>query len=273
MKNTIITTIKGYLKKVETLSKADYNISSKVGLSRLLEEIEKQRNPKLFKEAILKSAQLYYDGLIENPAPSGVWISQLETLDAIIDCTRETVGSFYEDHKKIPFDKIYERIAPHKSRLIKYGSRHACKYRHLAAYGRQIVDFSKDLSNALKWEKIDLIIPIASGGFEPAAFMADSLEVDEIFPVRYSSVSRKDKEVLIPAQAPLNYSENRISGNRVLIVDDLIEKGTTANNVIDWTKKYNPAQIYFTSVTGRKDLNHLNLCQRKDSEYLYDCEK
>jgi hypoxanthine phosphoribosyltransferase len=103
-------------------------------------------------------------------------------------------------------------------------------------------------------EPIDLIIPVASGGFEPAAIIAYYLGISKMFPVRFSVSSRKDKRVLVPSQAPRNYSAKNIADKTVLIVDDVVATGTTTQKLTDWIRKFDPAKIYFAIVRPKEEI-------------------
>ena len=185
-----------------------------VHLSGLLKEIESQRDPNNFKEALLSSIQLYFDGLVEGrselPNPE-VWAEQLETLNALLRATGTTVSAFYRKNSEIPFDEVREVIMPYDSRLIKHGSKSEYKERHLAGKEQQVGNYAANIADVLESEEVDLIMPVASGGFEPALLTADYLGLKHIFPIRYSRVSRNDNGVLVPAQAPRDYPQQQIT--------------------------------------------------------------
>jgi len=245
-------------------------------LPDLLKEIESQRNPHEFKEVVLGCIQLYYDGLVELETPSNnpeIWEQQLETLNAMLAGVQMTVAAFYRQDRDIPFDQVLEVIMPHDSFLIEYGSQKEKKIRHLSREGVAVREYAINVAATLKDGEIDVIMPIASGGFEPAALTASYLGISQMFPVRYSRVSRGDKDVLVPTEAPADYAEQQISGKRVLMVDDIIASGATVSKLMEWiTKGYTPREIQFAVVHSDHNSNFhrsLGLYQDHESPYLF----
>jgi len=243
----------------------------------LLEIIESQQDPVNFKEAVLSGVQLYFDGLVErrNETPNPeIWGEQLETLNALLKGVRMTVASYYRQDRDVPFDEVREIVLPHGSKIIRHGSRDLCRTRHLAGQDLLVKEGILETIDALGGEKVDLIIPVASGGFESAVLMADYLGVDNVFPARYSIFSRNDREVLLPGNAPLNYPKQQISKKGVLIMDDIVSSGATACKMTQWAKKYNPTKVYFSVASGTsKDLRDHKLFRHNDSDYLLELEE
>ena len=175
--------------------------------------------------------------------------------------------------ENVPFSDVREVVLPHESALIKYGSKKECKYRHLCGDEDFVGPQISELSEALKDEGVNLIISIASGGFEPAALTADYLGVNQIFPVRYSHLSHYDKKVLVPQYTPDNYSQRQIQGKAVLIIDDIFDTGRTASAITKWAKKHGPTKIYFAfvrKIVGDKNfLSNPDMHQSENYRYLY----
>lgn len=250
-------------------------LTRKLTLVDLLDRVGTYKNPGRFKEVMLRIAQLYFDGLIEQKDPSRnpmIWLEQKEALEAILTGVRQTVSGFYRKNGEIPFLEIRELIRAHEKGIIFHGSSAKCKYRHLEAQERNVADYAISVASALSGEEIDLVIPIASGGFEPAILTADYLGVPQIFPVRCSRVSRADNEVLTPNQAPENYTRDKIIGKRILIVDDIVSSGGTIDVVTNWLKTLNPARLYFAAVkfeNRAKTLNNEQLHRSPVSDHLY----
>jgi hypoxanthine phosphoribosyltransferase len=246
-------------------------------LQELLKEIEVQSDPRKFKEVVLRTLQLYFDGLVENkcqlPNPK-VWAEQLETLNAMLRGLRLTVSGFYRDNENVPFDEVREIIIPYDSTLIKHGLKRGCKKRHLDGSEYQVGRYALNLTEVLKNEELDLVIPIASGGFEPSALIADYLSINEMFPIRYSRVSRTDGGVLVPSQAPLEYPKQEVDGKRILVIDDIVASGGTFSKLAKWMKNYCPTKAYFSTVQGdQKDLKDSNLHTHNNSQHLYTYEQ
>lgn len=240
-------------------------------LPKLLREIETQKDPKRFKETVLRTIQLYFDGLIEQRPEvydPEIWTEQSNALNAILKGLQLTVSGFYRNPRNIHFSKVKEIILPFDSTIVKYGLEQEPKTRHLYEAEYEIAEYAEDITRALARKEIDLIMPIASGGFEPALLTADYIGVNSIFPVRYSWIGKKDDKVLIPNQAPEDYSMKQIKGKKVLVVDDLVCTAKTAIPTMKWVVKHNPAKMYFAVVREYGE----ELADRgwqKDSRYLY----
>ena len=161
-----------------------------------------------------------------------------------------TVAGFYRQRRKVPFSEIRELVLPFAPKLIEYGSDKACKHRHLRDLEKRVKDYGHRVSNALTGERLDIVLPIASGGFEPAVLIADYLQIDQVFPVRYSITGRRDKKVLIPAHLSPDYPRQNIEGRKILVVDDVVGRGTTISKLAEWVENLNPSKVYFSVVQG-----------------------
>jgi hypothetical protein len=217
-----------------------------------LEFIEDQNNklfrsPKKFKGAVLNTIQLYFDGLIKRDTEIGpdTWNEQQEALNALLYATRLTVSGFYRS--RIDYKQVANTILLYKNQIITYGSENACKGRHLDGLEWKVESCVDSALDTLKDLGINLIIPIASGGFEPALLVADYFNVD-VFPVRYSSFSKSDNEVKTPRLMPANISREMIAGKNVLIVDDIVSRCRTSVAVAQWIANLSPSSTSFLTV-------------------------
>lgn len=214
-----------------------------------LQKIGLEKEPKQFKECLLKIAQLYFEGLVEESSFRGVevWAEQLEALEVLLKGIRLTVANFYRRDENIPFSEVLELVMPYESILTKYGSKNTSRLRHMYGEESTVRESVGDIVRSLD-EEIDLVIPVASGGFEAAALISDYLDVGQVFPVRYSNVSRNDWRVLVPKCAPKKYAKERIEVKNILIVDDIVDSGGTARKLIRWANKNNPTKVYFATI-------------------------
>lgn len=234
-------------------------------LTALLKLLEREKNPRRFKETILHIIQLYFDGLVEgekNPDPE-IWAEQSEAFDALWAGTRTTVSAYYGLGHYIPFDRVREKILPYSATLIKHGSRKNSKKRHLADNEITVTTCGISVNRKIKGS-IDAIMPVASGGFEPAALLASYLDIKEVLPVRYSLLSRQDQAVLTPTSAPKEYIKESIDEKRILIVEDLVCYGNTIKKILTWIKEFSPSSIQVAVASGTKDKGGLqieNNCQ------------
>lgn len=204
--------------------------------------------PECFKSDVLSAIQLYFDGLVESRDLNPEVIEERHTvLDALLKGVRLTVSGYYRNGKEIQYGQVQEEILQFESAILKYGSKKTAKPRHLSGCEIHVLRYLSDVERNLNAEKIDLIIPIASGGFEPAALVADCLNIDNLLPVRYSGIHRKDSYVRITEKIS-RIKQELIRDKKILIVDDIIDKGTTMDTVISWAKGYEPSETYFSAV-------------------------
>ena len=90
-------------------------------------------------------------------------------------------------------------------------------------------------------EEFDTIIAIVKGGLIPARLLSDVLGIDEIGFIGvklYKGVGEKEKtpKLTIPPTPPP-------TNKRILVVDDIVDTGTTLQLVIDELNRYTPAKI------------------------------
>jgi phosphoribosylpyrophosphate synthetase len=144
--------------------------------------------------------------------------------------------------------EIFASMDIHRSNIIASGSKKLCKFRNLKYSEDEVkacIGASIDLLNKAG---INLIIPVASGGFEPALLVADYLGVSNLFPIRYSIAHRFDKEVRIPRNIPLPMASQTINGKNVLIVDDISDTGNTAKRIAKWVTSLGPKRAFYLCV-------------------------
>jgi len=69
---------------------------------------------------------------------------------------------------------------------------------------------------------------------------------------------------------PSSYPACLLKGKKVLIVEDVVLRGLSVSAVVNWSRKYNPSEIYFATIIGhKKDLRDIELIRYKDSENVY----
>lgn len=152
--------------------------------------------PELFKNNVLSALQLYFDGLVESRDLRPEVIEERHNvLNAMIKATRLTVPGYYRKEKEIQYRRVQERIMPLESAILKYGSKNRAKHRHLFGCEYSISEYGKMVERDFSDKGVQLVIPIASGGFEPGMLVAECLNVKNILPVRYSHIHRRDPYV------------------------------------------------------------------------------
>lgn len=90
--------------------------------------------------------------------------------------------------------------------------------------------------------KPQLIVAISRGGLIPARIVSDVVGVYELYAVRsilYMHGKAIDNKPLINAHLPVEL----VKGRRVLIVDEVVDTGTTMVNTVDYLRKLNPAEV------------------------------
>jgi len=233
-----------------------------------LRKIKIEQDPRVFKELMLSSFQLYLNGLLkENQERDPETLDKrLGISNSFLKSLRVIISEFYGQNQCIDIDSIRERIIPHYSSIIKYDSKEISKTRHIIGGELNIRKCAFDIFRGLNNKKIDLVLPIASSGVEPGILIADYLGVDDLLPVRYSRYNQYDKDILTPYSG-LEVRE-QICGKNILIVDDTISSGYTASKVIKWAKRYySPGEIYFASIYSF--CKPENCMRYKDVKFLY----
>ncbi len=242
-------------------------------LEDLLKIIGENTSPNLFKESMLRIAQLYFDGLVESGRgyeDEKVQKEQKFAFDFWMKELKEVVGCYYDERKKISTEKVLKNFGKCEEIILKYGSRDETNVRHLVGYENEVRASFFDVFEKMKNEKFDLIIPIASGGFEPGALFSYYLGLESIFPIRYSQIRHKDEEVRVPFYVDHNYMNNLIGGKNVILSEDVICSGKTILGVVNWIKKFNPENIFLYVVGNSKsDLNFSGFCSFEDSCNFY----
>jgi len=216
-------------------------------LENLLQKLEEKTKPIEFKEIVLDITQLYFDGLVTNKAKKKDWPEQRETLSALKEGLKMTIIPFYKK-KKINYEQVRNTLLEYHDTLKKYSSTFSCKKRHLKDSEYMVKKFYKGLNKKIL-EGTDIIVSIASGGFEPTILAADKLGIENILIARYSYYANEDSDILIPTAAPFEYTKP-IKESNLLIVDDFIMSGRTLRSIIEWAEQYKPKNIYCTAIVS-----------------------
>ncbi len=215
--------------------------------SRTLEEIlgalQKTRDSFFVKEQVYGIAQLYTDGLIENPFQKHMWDEQERVLRNIHQAGIIATGQFYYG-QEVDVEQIRDLILPNSQQILRYGSSRGAKSRHLFKGMRETQKIGLEFQKRHKEiGQIDSIVAVASGGFEPAYLIAHILGRNEIVGVRYSNCHRDDIVAKIPSGAPKDYLDGYCKGQNVAIVEDLVCSGTSMQRVAEEVIKHSPKRI------------------------------
>lgn len=111
-----------------------------------------------------------------------------------------------------------------------------------------IKNFYYDLEKFLYESRIDLIVCVASGGFEPSFAVGMLLPGVDLITVRFSRYKNLDKRVLVPRCLGADYATQRFSARRVLIVDDAISSGFMMEKTMEFISSNHAEVVYGAAV-------------------------
>ncbi|MBI4919060.1 hypothetical protein HY837_03960 [archaeon] len=247
---------------------------SDIELNDLLETLETERRPRFFKELVLGILQFYFDGLLQ-VYDTEKRDEQSKVLKSLLESACITVDGFYGEG--IPFDQVKEKLLPLNYTLCDVCEPVRAEKRRLSWQEWSVEKYGRITAQLLKNKNIDVIVPIAAGGFEPAVLNAVDLGVNNIFPVRFSYWTRRDSKVLLPVCIESKESvKQQLQGKNVLVVEDIIFFGRSAIRVIDWLKMQNPASITLGYVQEQDIFNELKIktymTRNLESENLWTVE-
>ena len=206
-------------------------------LDQILNGIEKEQNPVLVKEQILALVQMYFDSLIN--CGNMTFFNQEKVLSNLLNAGKKAVGSFYRGNgiDNETKDLILSN-AKDISELINTYGLHTNKERNLANESKNVALLGRVFQPNADNLEFDIIIPVASGGFEPSFLLADILEKD-LHPIRCSPL-RHDLYVHMPLPNALN----KIKDKNVLVVEDTLVTGYTLSAILVNLNKLNPNMLY-----------------------------
>lgn len=237
-------------------------------LKELLIGIEKENNPLYFRDKLMAIIQLYFDGIIDRDlSDEEFWPLQSATLDKLFLAGKTAIGTFYRN-EGINFDKIKEILLPSASDIILFGdNENKAKYRHLESQYDNLQKMGLEFQNILENRRFirpDSLVCIASGAFEPSFLIMDILDIKELTPIRYSRCCKKDKEVLVPKNAPKDYVSSKIKNKHVLVIEDWINGGQTLEKVIMHILEIGPGVVSgiapVVQIKGENKLPNLDVC-------------
>lgn len=98
-------------------------------------------------------------------------------------------------------------------------------------------------------QNFDRIIPLSRGGLTMARDLADGLSIDAVSPVRYKryrGVNQASAPTLEEGFA--RGVRNKIRGNRVLVVDEVLDEGTTMAEALSFIGRARPLSMTVASI-------------------------
>ena len=213
-------------------------LEKRQNIEELIKLLSKRKRPLYIKEDLLKINQLYFNGILEEQTNKSK-SEKLNLLNIIFHTTQKALKQYYEKNQEINKQEILESLMPYDSQIIEYASKEKSKIRHLQGEDKKIAKKINCIINELNNQEIDTIIPIASGGFESALLLENYLKTNNIFPIRYSRIGKRDEYILTPE------NPNKIYGKNILIMEDSINTGKTKTKVTEWVQKHSPKELHF----------------------------
>ena len=216
----------------------------------------KNCSPGMFKNNYLGIMQLFFDRMISHPASSSSALKKRKaTMEKLIVGGIVCVGGFYRriDRK----DKVRKMILPHSEEIIGLGDNVLARGGHLNGDEERVFEFGHSMPKYIK--KVDLIVPVASEGFEPALLLADIYGTSTIFPIRYSHFKMDDKEPVIPSIYSPEDCNKIIKKKRVVVVEGSTGSGTSIGEVAKFVSDRNPKSLELVIVNGFLPKNYKDI--------------
>lgn len=216
-------------------------------LGQLLEFLASRDGDKqAVKSGALEIIQLVFDGMIER---GGNWGDKLRLLEKLMEMGTSFIGDYYRNrfhHRKVASD-----ILDISGDILRYGDlRNPSKSYHLSWSQGSIYGRVREYQDMLMVPNV--IIPVASEGFEPAFLFASIYDCASVFPMRFSP-TRSDKKVMVARGTPGGYLNNLIEGQRVLVVEGTVKKGRSLSKVCQKVLAAHPSELEFCTMQGSAD--------------------
>lgn len=227
-------------------------IKENESIGEVVSTLRRLDDPLYLKEAVLALNQLYIDsiisGRISNTPP---WKGQERTLENLINAGVLAVGSFYRGNSLEWIYQVKEMVF--LSGINKWKKSEAgVEYRHLEEFDCTINEWANSVSKCNEIKDVDVIVPIASEGFEPAFLLNYIIKKPFILPLRYSRCKRKDSSVRFPAISPKDWASNQIRGKKVLVVEGTSLTGTSLKKVVGYVAEQKPEKVLFSAVIANE---------------------
>ncbi|MCW1296447.1 MAG: phosphoribosyltransferase [Candidatus Parvarchaeota archaeon] len=205
-----------------------------ITIENLVDNIRNKDCPNwIKKENALCLCQVVYDGMLEQ------MLDQPSLLNKTFKVASEVCAKFYIPGYNANVNERDLDYIKKTTRKFKID----IKFRPLNGSEDCVKDFIRSVVKYYKeHERPDVIISIASGGFEPALVLSKVLNTPHTT-LRFSHHYRNDENVkLLPFQE-MELKE-KIPNSNVLLIDDWIESGRTINKVTDFlNESYAPRTI------------------------------
>lgn len=127
---------------------------------------------------------------------------------------------------------------------------------------QEFEDGTKNILKQIKERnlKIDTLIPILRGGATLGNFLSNNMEANiSYIHVRRSDSNEVNAELGTPVLKGIT-NESTIKDKNILIVDDLLDQGTTMKFAISELKKYNPKRIHIAVLYNFTDVYDKEIC-------------
>jgi hypothetical protein len=203
----------------------------------------KAEHDQVFKDALLNLAQVYYSGMLDCcatlpdiPKRRAAWVG-------LWDAIGSTVRNYYVS-ATIDRTHVESLLKQHRSIYLRLSGERRSKIRHLEHKGLDVLQTVEGLIPAIKKRDLDLLLPIMSGGLEPAALLNCYLPFKQVVSARLSHSKESDREL----QFAFPFDAAQVCGKKALLVEDVILSGFTVNCAAKNLKELNASQVLLSYV-------------------------
>jgi adenine/guanine phosphoribosyltransferase-like PRPP-binding protein len=210
----------------------------------------------IMRESFFSVAELFFDGAHDKKdecAPSLV--------DLITATGRELVGEYYTT-KHVTTDKYRSQLRPHAATVSRLAAKRPMELRYLQGKRVGTQNWGYRLPTTVADLDIQAVCGVLCGGFEAACVASRVLEV----PIAWiwCSTTRNDLDARVP------WGAQALIGRNVLVVDDIIDKGTTLPPVLHAVQRAGAAKTYGLPIYNQLKQIPPQLQQRNGIFTAYD---
>jgi hypothetical protein len=231
-----------------------------MNLPKLFKRLETRKRPFIVERAFLGILQLYYNGLVDGFGPtchssSRNIMGKLDLLSKLLATGTKCVGRFYREG--VPYDPIREEVLPYTKDIIRWGSNENVGFYHLNTSPKEVFRFGQLAPENIQHSP-EVIVPVATEGFEPALLLASIYEDVDIFPVRYSKCRKNDVQVKIPKGMFRSGVSKKIKNKKVVALEGTVSSGDSFGKVIRFIKEFEPSSFEAGTVIGKLGMKALS---------------
>lgn len=194
----------------------------------------KEKDPRELKERLLDFASAFFKMVSEG---GNKQTNKEGLMDSMILIVKEGVRGYYTD--SLDRKTLVKKVTSLIDSGINLGPYDPITLRHLRTRENVVEKFRRDMEDF----RFDTVIPVMSGGLEPALLIN---EEEGMIPIRYSRIKYNDTKPYSPLSN--DDLEKRIEGKKILIAEDVIASGRAILGVANLVEKFKPSEIYLSTV-------------------------